>query len=55
MAEPRSVLFLLAWRIQDLVIMCLVLVPSTDGNGQGKVAETFYMLFANLKKSLKER
>ena len=55
MAEPRSALFLLAWRIQDLVIMCLVLVSSTDGNGQGKVAETFYMLFTNLKKILERK
>ena len=49
MAESRSALFLLAWRIQDLVIMYLVLVSSTDGNGQGKVAETFYMLFTNFR------
>ena len=35
--------------------MCLVLVSSTDGNGQGKVAETFYMLFTNFKKKILER
>ena len=45
----------MAWRIQELVIMCLVLVSSTDGNGQGKVAETFYMLFTNFKKNLRKK
>ena len=50
MVESRRALFLLAWRIQELVIMCLVLVSSTDRNGQGKVAETFYMLFTNFRK-----
>ena len=55
MVESRRALFLLAWRIQELVIMCLVLVSSTDGNGQGKVAETFYMLFTNFKKNLRKK
>ena len=37
MAEPRSALFLSAWRIQELVVLCLVLVSSTDGRKrQGK-------------------
>ena len=35
--------------------MCLVLVSLTDGNGQGKVAETFYMLFTNFKKNLRKK
>lgn len=55
MVESRRALFLLAWRIQELVIMCLVLVSSTDGNGQGKVAETFYMLVTNFKKILERK
>ena len=37
MAEPRSALFLSARRIQELVVLCLVLVSSTDGRKkQGK-------------------
>lgn len=42
MAEPRSALFLSAWRIQELVVLCLVLVSSTETDGRKRQGKEGY-------------
>lgn len=42
MAEPRSALFLSAWRVQELVVLCLVLVSSTETDGRKRQGKEGY-------------